>query len=121
MALPKGAATGNMCHNQNWKTTMATDTNAQKIAADYDAVTAQISALRDDLAKMAKSMSATTTQRGQAIVRDVTDGVNEAISYVGRKGHETDKSIEAAVSANPYMALAVAAGMGLLVGALSRR
>ena len=100
---------------------MATDTNAQKIAADYEAVTAQIAALRDDLSNMAKSMSATTAQRGQAIVRDVTDGVNEAISYVGRKGHVTDKSIEAAVAANPYIALAMAAGMGLLVGALSRR
>lgn len=100
---------------------MATDTNAQKIAADYDAVTAQIAALRDDLAQMAKSMTATTAQRGQAIARDVTDGVNEAITYVTRKGHETDKSIEAAVSANPYIALAMAAGVGLLVGALSRR
>ncbi len=100
---------------------MATETNAQKIAADYDAVTEQIAALRDDLAKMAKSMSATTTQRGQAIARDVTDGVNEAITYVSRKGRETDQSIEAAVSANPYIALAMAAGMGLLVGALSRR
>lgn len=100
---------------------MATDTNAQKIAADYDAVTAQIAALRDDLAQMAKNMTTTTTQRGQAIARDVTDGVNEAISYVGRKGRETDQSIEAAVAANPYIALAMAAGMGLLVGALSRR
>ena len=55
------------------------------------------------------------------IVRDVSDGVNEAVNYVGRKGHEADKSIEAAVSANPYIALAMAAGMGLLVGAMSRR
>ena len=58
---------------------------------------------------------------GQAIVRDVSDGMNEAVNYMGRKGHEADKSIEAAVSANPYMALAMAAGMGLLVGAMSRR
>ncbi len=100
---------------------MPTDNTAQKIAADYEAVTAQIAALRDDLAKLAKTMSATTAQRGQAIVRDVSDGVNEAVNYVGRKGHEADKSIEAAVSANPYIALAMAAGMGLLVGAMSRR
>ena len=74
-----------MRHNQNWKTTMATDTNAQKIAADYDAVTAQIAALRDDLAQMARSMSATTTQRGQAVAAEPSaDDAGAVLSVVYR-------------------------------------
>ncbi len=100
---------------------MALENTGAKIAADYDAVTSQIAALRDELAKLAQHVSSVSTQRGQAVARDVTDGVNEAMNYVTRKGHAADVRFEGAVSANPYIALGLAAGMGVLLGALTRR
>ena len=100
---------------------MANDSTSQKISADYDAVTSQIASLKDDLAKMAQNVADTTAKRGRAAVREVSAGMSDAVTYVGRKGHQADARIEGAVVANPYIALAVAAGIGVLIGALTRR
>jgi ElaB/YqjD/DUF883 family membrane-anchored ribosome-binding protein len=51
----------------------------------------------------------------------MSDGMTEAASYLGRKGHAADQRLEGAVAANPYLALGLAAGMGILLGALTRR
>jgi ElaB/YqjD/DUF883 family membrane-anchored ribosome-binding protein len=40
---------------------------------------------------------------------------------MGRKGHQAELRVEGAVAANPYIALGLAAGMGVLLGALTRR
>lgn len=90
-------------------------------AADYDVVVAQMTALRAEIAKLAQNVETIATARGQAMAKDMTEGMNEAASYLTRKGHLADARIEGAVSANPYLALGLAAGMGLLLGALTRR
>jgi ElaB/YqjD/DUF883 family membrane-anchored ribosome-binding protein len=51
----------------------------------------------------------------------MTDGMSEAANYLGRKGHEADMRVEGAVAANPYIAMGLAAGVGVLLGALTRR
>ena len=103
---------------------MANDpTNAKNPSqsADYDAIVAQMHALREDMAKLVSTMANATANRTQTLARDVSDGVNEATQYLTRKGHDTDVRLEAAVAANPYVALGLAAGMGVLLGALTRR
>jgi ElaB/YqjD/DUF883 family membrane-anchored ribosome-binding protein len=47
--------------------------------------------------------------------------MTEAAAYMGRKGHQAELRVEGAVAANPYIALGLAAGMGVLLGALTRR
>ncbi|MDT8856215.1 hypothetical protein RNZ50_14535 [Paracoccaceae bacterium Fryx2] len=103
---------------------MAQDNLSSKtaaVAADYEALVEQLAAMRDDMAKLAKSVNAAALTRGQALAKDVTEGMSEAADYVARKGHSADVRLEGAVAANPYMALGIAAGVGLLLGALSRR
>jgi len=97
---------------------MAQDTTTK---ADFDAVVAQLAALRDDMAKLAGTLGQAGARQGQSLMNDVNQGMTEAARYVSKKGHDTDVRIEAAVAANPYVALLVAAGMGVLVGALTRR
>ena len=97
---------------------MAQDTATK---ADYDAVVAQLAALRDDMAKLAGTLGQAGARQGQSLMNDVNQGMTEAARYVSQKGHDTDVRIEAAVAANPYVSLLIAAGMGLLVGALTRR
>ena len=99
---------------------MAQDLTA-KAAADYEAVVAQLAALRDDMSKLAGTLKQAGTQKSAALMNDVNEGMAEAARYVSKKGHDTDVRIEAAVAANPYVALMIAAGMGVLVGALTRR
>jgi ElaB/YqjD/DUF883 family membrane-anchored ribosome-binding protein len=88
---------------------------------DLDALSAQLAELRKDVSKLANSIGSTVSDRGHTLARDVTDGVNEAAHYMGRKGHAADVQLEKAVAANPYMAIAMAVGAGLVLGAMSRR
>lgn len=101
---------------------MAHDTSILKTASnDYDAVIAQMEVLRGDIAKLAGTMQSLASNGGHALARDMTDGMNDAVNYLGRKGHAADLRIEGAVAANPYLAMGLAAGMGVLLGALTRR
>lgn len=90
-------------------------------AADYDAVLAQMAALREEMALMAHNLQAGASKRSNAMAKDISDGMSEAATFLNRKGHEADLRVEHAVAANPYIALGLAAGMGLLLGALTRR
>lgn len=101
---------------------MAQETSILKTAAaDYDAVIQQMAALREEMAQMAHNLQTGATKRGNAMAKDVSDGMTEAATYLNRKGHEADMRVEHAVAANPYIALGLAAGLGLLVGVLTRR
>ncbi len=89
--------------------------------ADYEAVLAQMAAMRDEMEKMAHHVQSIASKRGQTMARDMSEGMTEAAAYMGRKGHQAELRVEGAVAANPYIALGLAAGMGVLLGALTRR
>lgn len=91
------------------------------VNADYDAVVAQMGSLRDEMSKLAQNVQSIANSKAHALSADVADGMSEAASYLGRKSHNAEARIEGAVSANPYIALGLAAGMGLLLGAMARR
>ncbi len=103
---------------------MAQDPSTAKstaAAADYDALVSRLDLLREDLSKLAGSLGAAAGRQGHSMARDLSDGMTEAVSYASRKGHSAEARIESAVAANPLMALGLAAGVGLLLGALTRR
>lgn len=90
-------------------------------AADYDAVIAQIATLRDDMAHIASSVQTIASTRGHELTKEITDELNSSARYLERKSHQADLRVEQAVAANPYIALGLAAGLGLLLGAVTRR
>lgn len=90
-------------------------------SGEHDAIGAQIAALRADIVKLAGSVQSSATSSGTALAKDMSDGLNDAAHYLGRKGHAADLRIEGAVAANPYLSLGLAAGLGLLVGVMTRR
>jgi ElaB/YqjD/DUF883 family membrane-anchored ribosome-binding protein len=89
--------------------------------ADYDAVVAQLAALRVEISKLAGTVSDAAGHRGQALAADVSDGMAEAVHYLGRQARDGEARFEGAVATHPYVALCMAAGVGLLLGALTRR
>jgi ElaB/YqjD/DUF883 family membrane-anchored ribosome-binding protein len=91
------------------------------MANDNDALATQIAALRKEMATLAETVTAAAGQRGKAAAHDLADGMTEAMGYVNRRAQAADLRVESAVAANPYLALGLAAGVGLLVGALTRR
>ncbi len=90
-------------------------------AADYDAVVAEMSAMRSDVSKLATHVQTLASARGHAMAEDVTEGMSEAAKYLEQKGLDADQRVEGAVAANPYIALGLAAGIGVLLGAMTRR
>ncbi len=103
---------------------MALDPSNNRLAdvkPDYDALLAQLSAIRDDMARMAGQMTDSVASHGAAMANSVSDTLTDARRVVGRQAHAADVRIEQAISANPYMALAMAAGLGLLLGAMARK
>lgn len=101
---------------------MAMENSILKTAtADYDAVVAEMSAMRSDVSKLANHVQTLASARGHAMAKDVTDGMSEAAKYLGQKGLDADQRVEGAVAANPYIALGLAAGIGVLLGAMTRR
>lgn len=91
------------------------------MSTDYQTVMAQMATLREDMAKLVHSTANAASVQGHTMARDVSDGMSEAMRFIGRKTHDADVSMERAISANPYIALGIAAGMGVLLGALTRR
>jgi len=101
---------------------MAMENSLLKTAtADYDAVVAEMAAMREDVSKLAHHVQTMASTRGQAMAKDVSDGMSEVAKYISQKGHNADQRVEGAVAANPYIALGLAAGMGVLLGAITRR
>ena len=100
---------------------MARDPNSPALAADYDALVAQLGSLRDEMARLATSGGTSASTNGRAMADTIQTGLNDARRYAGDRAHAADQRVEHAVAANPYMALALAAGLGVLLGLLSRR
>lgn len=98
---------------------MATD--PRTTATEMEAVMAHLNLLREDVSRLAISVANTASQRGQVLAQDASSAVTDAAQYLGRKSHEADVRIEKAVADNPYIALGLAAALGLILGAMSRR
>ena len=91
------------------------------VPTDFEGIVAQLSALRDDMTKLTGSVTALAERRGRKMASDISGGFNDALHYVERKGTGAEADLEKAVAMNPLVALGLAAGMGLLIGAMTRR
>ena len=89
--------------------------------ADYDAVVAQLATLRDEVSKLASAVADAAGHRGQALSAEISDGVSDATRYLGRQARSAEAQIAGAVTTHPYAVLILAAGIGLLLGKLTRR
>ncbi len=102
---------------------MQQDGKFQKILAptDFEGLTAQFAALREELSTLAQSVTATAERRGRRMAADISEGMDEAAQFIERKGQSAEAEITKTFTAHPYLALGLAAGAGLLIGALTRR
>lgn len=96
-------------------------TTPPTIAADYDAIVEQLAALRTEMVKLAGTVSEVAGHRTDSLATDVSDGMAEAMNHLSRQAKAGEARLESAVATHPYVALGIAAGIGLLLGALTRR
>lgn len=102
---------------------MLQDGKIQKSGAptDLEGLASQFSELREDLAKLTQSVASIAERRGRRMATDISDGLGDAVQYVERKARSAEAQLESSVAAHPILALGLAAGAGLLIGALTRR
>ena len=78
-------------------------------------------ALREDMARLAETVTGMAGRCGSHVAADIADGFGEAKHYAERTAKSAQHDLEASVPAHPLLAIGLAAGAGLLVGAMSRR
>ena len=100
---------------------MAREPNSPALAADYDQLVAQLSVMRDEMTRLAAEVADSATQNGRALADSATATLHDVRRYAGRQAHMADTNVQRSVAENPYIALGLAAGLGLLLGALTRR
>ncbi|MCW3784641.1 glycine zipper domain-containing protein [Defluviimonas salinarum] len=81
-----------------------------KAALSPDDLGHQIEVLRADLVKLAATLS-----------DDVSEGIGQATHKVGQTGRDAQASATNAVLGHPLTAVAIAAGVGLLLGLVARK
>lgn len=114
------------------------DESKQSATSGQD-VGAQVEILRRDLSELAERMSRYMEEQTSGIgetvsrsARQAQRAVNESLSaaglqteqineIAGQKAGELQEQVENYVVENPLRAVAIAAGIGLLIGAMSRR
>lgn len=91
-----------------------------------------LAALRDEIARLARQLAEIMSRRGGATWRTARSSVEDAIAGVQDKGSEAvgavrevgDSVVDAvdeSLKRRPYTTLAIAAGIGFLIGATWRR
>ena len=90
---------------------MSTNSGASAYDAASDTTIAeQLAVLRADLAQLSATVAG-----------DVSDGVESASRKLGETGREAKAAATSAVIGHPLTAVALAAGVGLILGILARK
>ncbi|MBN8292099.1 DUF883 family protein [Rhodobacter sp. NTK016B] len=103
---------------------MSSDSNTSTKATaetDMEAVVHQMAALREDMSRLAETVSGIAGRRGSRMVADIAEGFDEAKHYAESKGRSAETQLEESVAAHPFMTIGLAVGAGFLAGTLSRR
>lgn len=90
-------------------------------STELDDLMAQLQVLREDVSRLTHSAAGAAESRGRRMASDISDGVSQAVHYVERKGTNTEAELQRSVATHPLMALGLAAGIGILIGAMTRR
>ena len=95
---------------------------------DVDAIKDDISALREDvvaamrdMVEYGRSEAGDTRERLETAVRDRLDRLGEAARVIAARGKRAVDSAERYVEDNPVQSLAIAFGVGVLLGAVLRK
>jgi ElaB/YqjD/DUF883 family membrane-anchored ribosome-binding protein len=101
-------------------------------AATVDDIRKDLQSLKDDMMRLAEQVSAVISASGDETLNNVKDrfaGMRETVGDAGERGRDavTDlagsigSTVEETVRSRPLATVAVALGLGVLVGALLRR
>jgi ElaB/YqjD/DUF883 family membrane-anchored ribosome-binding protein len=91
------------------------------VSTEFEDLLAQFQVLREDVSRLTQSAASAAEGRGRRMASDISDGVSQAVHYVERKGTDAEADLQRSVATHPLVALGLAAGIGILIGAMIRR
>jgi ElaB/YqjD/DUF883 family membrane-anchored ribosome-binding protein len=91
------------------------------VSTELEDLMAQLKILREDISRLTHSAAGAAEGRGRRMASDISEGVSQAVHYVERKGSDAEADLHKSVATHPLMALGLAAGIGILIGAMTRR
>jgi ElaB/YqjD/DUF883 family membrane-anchored ribosome-binding protein len=91
------------------------------VSAELEDLMAQLQVLREEVTRLTHAAAGAAEDRGRRMASDISDGVSQAVHYVERKGTDAEADLQKSVVTHPLMALGLAAGIGILIGAMTRR
>ncbi|MCX7288039.1 MAG: hypothetical protein NTW20_10910 [Rhodobacterales bacterium] len=91
------------------------------VTTEMEDLMAQLKILREDVSRLSHSAAGAAEGRGRRMAADISDGVSQAVHYVERKGTNAEADLQKSVATHPLLALGLAAGIGILIGAMTRR
>ena len=98
-----------------------TDAIPQDAAADIEEISQQLVALREDLTRLAESVTGIVGRHSSALADDLAEGLEAAEEKVEGSGLTVEARLERSVIAHPLLAVGLAAAAGVLLGSMSRR
>lgn len=101
------------------------DTQLSSLRADISDLTATVKAMADDSGRRATETASALAKDGAEKLRETTEVARERAVVAGDDAYAAGRAaaaqIQGNVAQNPFAALALAAGIGFLAGALAKR
>lgn len=101
------------------------DDQLASLRSDMSDLTATIKAMADDTSRKAQSKASDLAKDGAAKLRETTDTAREHAQSAGDDAYAAGRAaaaqVQSNVAQNPFAALAIAAGIGFLAGAMAKR
>lgn len=99
----------------------------ENAAGASEDITADLTALRQDVARLSEAISALLQSQAQGVARHVSDAVDDAkarfastAADVKERVSEAGGEIEASIARNPMTAMLIAFGAGMALGMMTR-
>ncbi|CAN0579452.1 unnamed protein product [Ectocarpus sp. 12 AP-2014] len=101
------------------------DDQLASLRSDISDLTATVKAMADDSSRRATQTAAVIAKDGADKLRDTTQTVREQAQIAGDDAYAAGRAaaaqVQGNVAQNPFAALALAAGIGFLAGAMAKR
>lgn len=101
------------------------DDQLATLRSDISELTATVKALATDTGSKVQTKAAAVAREGEAKLRETGEKAREQAQIAGddayAAGREAAAQVQSNVAQNPFAALALAAGIGFLVGAMAKR
>ena len=94
---------------------------ADRLREDLEAMKNDFAALRDDLRVFAQDAGSAARTGAASAAERLRQGGREALDSARAKGRQAKEQVQGQIEDHPFMAVGVAFGVGLLVGAIIAR